>query len=68
MQYFILTVPLMEQKYENGGFVGSIFLNKDYSLHALLNTCIFLESWHWRLIGQENSDAKAFSVDAGGKA
>lgn len=44
MQYFILTVPLMEQKYENGGFVGSIFLNKDYSLHALLNTCIFLES------------------------
>lgn len=39
IQYFILSVPLMGQKYENGGFVESI-RGKHCGLHALLDTCM----------------------------
>lgn len=66
IQYFILSVPLMWQKYENRQLMNSI---KNTYLHALLNTWIVLESWHWRLICQENSfDAEAFYEDVWGRA
>lgn len=39
IQYFILSVPLMGQKYDNGGFIESI-KSKHCRVHALLNTCI----------------------------